>query len=109
MKRLFFVVGTFALMLLSLGYLFSYLQYKGAGLLVVLGLMIFFLTLVAGAYRFRNILFYSSSFGFLLLLFFWLFRIFHWPGDNLFLIGGILVLTLIVIPLFGYWIYKHSG
>ena len=109
MKRILFVAGTSALMLLLLGYLFSFLHYKGSGLLVIFGLTLFFLVLVAGAIKFRNLLFYSSSLGFLLLLFSWLFRTFHWPGDSLFFIGGMLILALIVIPLFGYWIYKHSG
>jgi hypothetical protein len=108
MKRLLFIVGTFALMMLSLGFLFKVMQYEGAGLLIIFGLTVFTLVLIAGAIRLRNLLFYSSSMTFVLLILAWAFKTLHLPGAELFYMAGNLVLTLVIIPLAGYWIYKHS-
>ena len=108
MKRLLFIVGTFALMMLSLGFLFNVMKYDGAGLLVLFGLVVFTLTLVVGAIKERNLLFYSSSLTMALLLLAWVFKKLELPGSDLFYMSGMLVLTLVIIPLFGFWIYKHS-
>lgn len=108
MKRLLFIVGTFALMMLSLGFLFRVMMYEGAGLLVFFGLAVFTLTLIVGAIKERNLLFYSSSLTMALLLLALLFKKLELPGSDLFYMSGMLVLTLVIIPLLGFWIYKHS-
>lgn len=108
MKRLLFIVGTFALMMLSLGFLFRVMMYEGAGLLVFFGLAVLTLTLIVGAIRERNLLFYSSSLTMALLLLALLFKKLELPGSDLFYMSGMLVLTLVIIPLLGFWIYKHS-
>jgi hypothetical protein len=108
MKRLIFIVGTFALMILSLGFLFMVVQYEGASLLVLSGLIVFTLVLIAGAIRLRNLLLYTSSMTFSLLVLAWVFNILQLPGAELFYMAGMLVLTLVIIPLTGLWIYRHS-
>jgi len=108
MKRLLFIIGTFALMMLNLGYLFRIINYQGAGLLIIFGLSVFTLVFIAGAIRLRNLLFYTGSMTFVLLDLAWVFRILHLPGAELFFMAGMLVLTLVIIPLAGFWIYKHS-
>jgi len=108
MKRLLFIVGTFALMMLSLGSLFKVMQYEGAGLLFIFGLVVFTLVLIAGAIRLRNLLFYTGSMTFFLLVLAWVFKNLHLPGAELFFMAGMLVLTLVIIPLAGLWIYRHS-
>lgn len=108
MKRLLFIVGTFALMLLSLGFLFNVMEYEGAGLLVLLGLTVFTLVLVIGAIQLKNLLFYTSSLTMALLLLAWVFKNLNLPGADLFYMAGMLVLSLVIIPLLGFWIFKHS-
>ena len=108
MKRLLFIVGTFALMMLSLGFLFKVMMYEGSGLLVFFGLVVFTLILVVGAIKQRTLLFYTSSLTMTLLLLAWVFKKLELPGADLFYMSGILVLTLVIIPLVGFWIYKHS-
>jgi len=108
MKRLLFIVGTFALMMLSLGFLFKVMMYEGAGLLVLFGLVAFALVLVIAAIQLRNLLFYSSSLTMALLLLAWVFKKLELPGADLFYMAGMLVLSLVIIPLLGFWIYKHS-
>lgn len=108
MKRLLFIIGTFALMMLSLGFLFQVMKYEGAGLLILFGLVVFTLTLVVGAIKQRNLLFYTSSLTMALLLLAWVFKKLELPGSDLFYMSGMLVLTLVIIPLVGFWIHKHS-
>ena len=108
MKRLLFIVGTFALMLLSLGFLFDVMEYDGSGLLILFGLIVFTLTLIVGAIQQRTLLFYTSSLTLSLLLLAWVFKKLELPGSDLFYMSGMLVLTLVIIPLAGFWIYKHS-
>ena len=108
MKRLLFIAGTFTLMMLSLGFLLKVMEYDGAGLLILLGLLGFTLTLIVGAIKEKTLLFYTSSLTMILLVLAWLFNGLELPGANLLYMSGMLVLTLILIPLAGFWIYKHS-
>jgi hypothetical protein len=108
MKKLLFIFATFALMMLSLGFLFRVMQYEGANMLVAFGLVVFTLILIIGAIRLRNLLFYSGSIAFVLLILAMIFKTLHLPGADLFYIGGNLVLSLVLIPIAGFWIYKHS-
>ena len=109
MKRLLFIGGTFALMMLSLGFLLKLMEYEGSGLLILFGLAGSTLTLVVGAIKQKTLLFYTSSLTMILLLLAWVFNGLQLPGANLLYMSGMLVLTLILIPLLGFWIYKHSS
>ncbi len=108
MKRVLFIAGTFTLMMLSLGFLLKVMEYDGAGLLVLFGLAGFTVVLVLGAIHGRNLLFYTSSLTMILLLLAWVFNGLALPGADLLYMSGMLVLTLVLIPLLGFWIYKHS-
>ena len=108
MKKLLFVIGTFSLMILSLGFLFRVMKYDGADLLVASGLIVFTLVLIVGAIKLRNLLFYSGSVSYVFLILAWLFKTLSLPGADLFYMSGMLVLSLVVIPLGCFWIYKHS-
>jgi hypothetical protein len=108
MKRVLFIIGTFAVMILNLGYLLRMLQYEGSSLLILFGLGVFTLVLMAGAIRLRNLLFYIGSMTFVLLDLAWVFKALHLPGATLFYLAGMLVLILVIIPLTGFWIYKHA-
>lgn len=108
MKKLLFIGGTFALMMLSLGFLLKVMEYEGAGILILFGLGGFTLILVVGALKQKTLLFYTSSLTMILLLLSWVFNGLELPGANLLYMSGMLVLTLILIPLMGFWIYKHS-
>jgi len=108
MKKLLFIFGTFALMMLSLGWLFRVMQYEGANLLVAFGLVAFTLILIVGAIRLRNLLFYSGSMAFVLLILAWIFKFLHLVGADLLYMAGMLVMSLVLIPTAGFWIYKHS-
>ena len=108
MKRVLFIIGTFAMMILNLGYLFRMLQYEGSSLLILFGLAVFTLVLIAGAIQLRNLLFYVGSMTFVLLDLAWVFKALHLPGAKLFYLAGMLVLILVIIPLTGFWIYKHA-
>jgi hypothetical protein len=108
MKRLLFIGGTFALMMLSLGFLLRLNEYEGSGLLILFGLAGFTVILVIGAVKQKTLLFYTSSLTMILLLLAWVFSGLELPGANLLFMSGMLVLTLILLPLFGFWIYKHS-
>jgi hypothetical protein len=108
MKRLLFIGGTFALMMLSLGFLLRLMEYEGSGLLILFGLAGFTLILIVGAVKQKNLLFYTSSLTMILLLLAWVFSGLELPGANLLFMSGMLVLTLILLPLMGFWIYKHS-
>jgi hypothetical protein len=61
-----------------------------------------------GAVKQKNLLFYTSSLTMILLLLAWVFSGLELPGANLLFMSGMLVLTLILLPLMGFWIYKHS-
>ncbi len=108
MKRLLFIGGTFALMMLSLGFLLRLMEYEGSGLLILFGLAGFTVILIVGAVKQKTLLFYTSSLTMILLLLAWVFSGLELPGANLLFMSGMLVLTLILLPLFGFWIYKHS-
>ena len=108
MKRLLFFAGTFALMMLSLGFLLKVMEYDGAGLLILFGLVGFTLILIVGAIKQKTLMFYTSSLTMILLLLAWVFNGLELPGANLLYMSGMLVLTLILIPLVGFWIHKHS-
>ena len=108
MKRLLFIVGTFSLMMLSLGFLFKVMMYEGAGFLVLFGLVIFTLVLVIGAIQQKTLLFYTSSLTMALLLLAWVFSKLELSGSDLFYMAGMLVLSLVIIPLLAFWIFKHS-
>lgn len=108
MKRLLFIIGTFALMLLCVGFLLNIMQYKGAGLLIIFGLIAITLVVIVGAIRLKNLLFYSASITLVLLSLAWIFSSLNLPGFDLFFMAGMLVLALVIIPLMGFWLYKHS-
>ena len=108
MKRLLFILGTFSLMMLALGFLFEVMEYEGAGILVLFGLVVITLVLVIAAIHMKNLLFYTSSLTMALLMLAWIFANLNLPGSDLFYMAGMLVLALVIIPLAGFWIYKHS-
>lgn len=108
MKKLLFILGTFALMMLSLGFLFRVMQYQGADLLVAFGLVVFTMVLIIGAIRLRNLLFYTGSMSYMFLILAWVFKALHLPGADLLYMAGMLIMSLVLIPLAGFWVYKHS-
>jgi hypothetical protein len=108
MKKLLFIVGTFALMILSLGFLFKVMQYSGANILVAFGLVMFTLVLVIAAIKLKTLLFYSGSMSYVFLILALMFKMLNLPGAELFYMAGMLVLSLVTIPLAGFWLYKHS-
>jgi hypothetical protein len=108
MKKLLFTVGTFALMILSIGFLFKVMQYNGADILVATGLIVFTLVLVIAAIKLRTLLFYSGSMSYAFLILAWLFKLLSLPGADLLYMAGMLVLSLVTIPLAGFWLYKHA-
>ena len=108
MKKLLFIVGTFALMILSIGFLFKVMQYNGAEILVAIGLIFFTMVLVTAAIKLKTLLFYSGSMSYVFLILAWLFKMLSLPGADLFYMAGMLVLSLVTIPLAGFWLYKHS-
>ena len=108
MKRLLFILGTFTLMMLSLGFLLKVMEYDGAGLLLLFGLAGITVVLFIGAIKNRSLLFYTSSLTMALLLLAYVFSRLDLPGADLLYMSGMLVLTLVIIPLIGFWIYKHS-
>jgi len=109
MKKPLFVIGTIAMMIYSLSFLFTAMQWEGDGLLRGFGLISITLVFLAGAFLMKNMLFYSGTLAFILLDFALLFKIMHLAGANFIYIAGMITLSLIFIPFAGLWVYKRAS
>lgn len=109
MKKPLFIIATIAMMIYSLSFLFTTMQWEGDGLLRVFGLFSVTLVFIAGAFLMKNMLFYSGSLAFVLLNFSLLFKHLHLPGANYIYIAGMIALSLIFIPIAGIWVYKRAS
>jgi hypothetical protein len=109
MKKLLFIFGTISLMLLSISYLANVLQWEGAALLRVLGFILLALVLIAGALRQKSTLMYTGSISLLFVLLSFGVKAIGIPGDQVLLTAGIMIFSIIFLPMAGWWMYKHSN
>lgn len=109
MKKPLFILGTISMMIYSLSFLFTAMQWEGDGLLRGFGLFSVTLVFLGGAFLMRNMLFYSGALAFILLDLALLFKIMHLAGANFIYIAGMVTLSLIFIPFAGFWVYKRAS
>jgi len=109
MKKLLFTFGTISLMLLSISYLASFLEWEGSGLLRVFGFILLALVLIAGALKQKSLLMYTGSIALLFILLAYGFKALNFPGVEVLLTAGIMLFSIIFLPMAGWWMYKHSN
>ena len=108
MKKLLFISGTLSLMLLSLSYLTATMEWGGTGLLRTFGFLILALVLIAGALKRKSILMYTGSISLLFILMSMGLKATGLPGDDVLLSAGVMIFSIIFLPMAGWWMYKHS-
>jgi len=108
MKKLLFIFGTLSLMLLSISYLASVMQWEGAGLLRIFGFVLLALVLIAGALKQKSLLMYTGSSALLFVLLSFGVKAIGIPGDQVLLTAGIMIFSILFLPMAGWWMYKHS-
>ncbi len=108
MRKFLFIAGTFSLMLLSMSYLFSVMVWDGAKMMRIFGFALLMLVLVSGALRTKSILMYTGSLALLFVLIANLLNAVGLPGYALLLSSGILIFSIVFLPIMGWWMYKHS-
>lgn len=108
MKKLLYIFGTLSLMLLSIGYLATVLNWEGARLLWIFGFILLALVLIAGALKQKSILMYTGSISLLFILISFGFKALKLPGVEVLLTAGVMIFSIIFLPMAGWWMYKHS-
>ncbi len=108
MKKLLFTFGTLSLMLLSISYLATVLAWEGAGLLRLFGFFLLALVLISGALKQKSLLLYTGSIALLFVLLSFGFKALKLPGAEVLLTAGIMLFSIIFLPMAGWWMYKHS-
>jgi len=107
MNKLLIAIGTMALMLISLSFLPSAVQWEGIGIIRVFGTAIFTIVIIFGAWKERSLIMYSASFSLIFILLALGFKAIGLPGYNVLLTAGILIFSLIFLPIAAWWFYKR--
>ncbi len=108
MKKWLFIFGTSSLMLISLSLLFKTIDWEGAGLLMVFGVLLLALVLIATAILTRLVISFIAAFSMIFILLSLGFRVVHLPGEQILLIIGAVLFSLVFLPMLGWMIYQQS-
>lgn len=108
LKKLLFLFGTIALMLLSLSYLAYALEWGSANLLRSLGFILLAIVMIAGAVKQKSFIMYTGSIALLFVLLSFLFKFIGIPGNEVLLTAGIMIFAFVFLPFAGMWMFRHS-
>lgn len=118
MKRFIFLAGFAATFLLSTGTMFKTMHWFGANIMLFLGFAVLLLTaLVAVVHLVRFLSYQPASFRFrtvtgisaaCLISLGFIFKTLHFPGANVMIGLGTIILNFVFLPMFFYHIYKHG-
>ncbi|MEP7263281.1 MAG: hypothetical protein ABI772_02220 [Bacteroidota bacterium] len=109
MKKIMFVSGSVSASLISIGILFKFMHWPGAGMLIVLGTVLFSLLFLPMLFTIKSkekqnlkdkIILGTGSFIAILISLAILFKIMHWPGANMMGVISLLTMILLYIPLY---------
>lgn len=107
MNKLLIAIATISLMLISLSFLPSAVEWEGIGIIRVFGTAIFTIVIIYGAWKERSLIMYSASFSLIFILLALGFKSIGLPGHNVLLTAGILIFSLIFLPIAAWWFYKR--
>lgn len=118
MKRVLFSTGFLSTFLLSFGFLFKLMHWPFATAILTCGLAALFITLGAlilnTGYTLRSLStpmrlrIVSGLFSGLLIVTGSMFKILHYPGANIMIVCGLVLLNLVFLPMFFYQLYLKS-
>lgn len=109
MKKIMFVSGFVSASLLTIGILFKFMHWPGAGILLVLGIVLFSLLFLPLLFTIKakekqnlkdKIILGAGSFIAILISMAIMFKIMHWPGANMMGVVSLLTMVLLYIPLY---------
>lgn len=116
MKRLMMASGILSVLAFTVGSLFKFMHWPGAGILLVSGMVVFSLMFLPLMFLLKNKEITAGSdklitgIGFLIGMLHCmavLFKVQHWPGANIMMFSGIIGLAFVFIPLYFYNGYKR--